>query len=140
MSLRSVDTHQSRSVVKFYVAQSQRCCVSFFLCFLSREVFCILVASYGHVSLIVDKLDWQRCQSPCCRAYCHLTDSHRHRSIHIRVVHPGPLRLPSLLPFPKSSFFKEERGTRRPKQVPFHNRTHRNFLLFACVEKPLTPI
>ena len=25
----SVDTHQSRSVVKFYVAQFQRCCVSF---------------------------------------------------------------------------------------------------------------
>ena len=27
--------------------------------------FCILVASYGHVSLIIDQLDWQRCQSPC---------------------------------------------------------------------------
>ena len=66
MSLRSVDTHQSRSVVKFYVAQSQRCCVSFFLCFLSKEgIFCILVASYGHVSLIVDQLDWQRGQPPC---------------------------------------------------------------------------
>ena len=25
----------------------------------------ILVASYGHVSLIVDQLDWQRCRSPC---------------------------------------------------------------------------
>ena len=23
---------------------------------------CILVASYGHVSLIVDQLDWQRCR------------------------------------------------------------------------------
>ena len=31
---------------------------------------------------------------------------------------------------------KEERRTRRPKQVPFHNRTHRNFLLSACVETP----
>ena len=31
---------------------------------------------------------------------------------------------------------KEERRTRRPKQVPFHNRTHRNFLSFACVETP----
>ena len=29
---------------------------------------------------------------------------------------------------------KEERRTRRPKQVLFHNRTHRNFLLFACVD------
>ena len=30
---------------------------------------CILVASYGHVSLIIDQLDWQRCRSPwlhCC--------------------------------------------------------------------------
>ena len=26
---------------------------------------CILVASYGHVSLIIDQLDWQRCQSLC---------------------------------------------------------------------------
>ena len=39
----SVDTHQSRSVVKFYVAQFQRCCVSFFLCFLSREGICALL-------------------------------------------------------------------------------------------------
>ena len=31
---------------------------------------------------------------------------------------------------------KEERRTRRQKQVPFHNRTHRNFLFFACVETP----
>ena len=29
------------------------------------RVFCILVVSYGHVSLIVDQLDWQRCQSHC---------------------------------------------------------------------------
>ena len=65
MSLRNVDNHQSRSVVKFYVAQFQRCWC-FFLCFLSREgIFAILVASYGHVSLIIDQLDWQRCQSPC---------------------------------------------------------------------------
>ena len=36
---------------------------------------------------------------------------------------------------------KEERRTRRPKQVSFHNPTHRNFLLFACVEtlKPTMP-
>ena len=30
---------------------------------------CILVVSYGHVSLITDQLDWQRCRSPllhCC--------------------------------------------------------------------------
>ena len=31
---------------------------------------------------------------------------------------------------------EEERRTRRQKQVPFHNRTHRTFLLFACVETP----
>ena len=31
---------------------------------------------------------------------------------------------------------EEERRTRRPKQVLFHNRTHRNFLLFACVGTP----
>ena len=64
MSLRSVDAHQSRSVVQFYVAQSHRCCVS--LSFVSSQgrVFCILVASYGHVSLIVGQLDWQRCRSP----------------------------------------------------------------------------
>ena len=69
--------------------------------------FCILVASYGHVSLIVDQLDWQCCRSPCGtvvewswdhwwvvakpenrhRAYVHLIGSHRHRSIHTRVVH-----------------------------------------------------
>ena len=36
MSCASVDTRQSRSVVKFYVAQSQLCCVSFSF-FLSRE-------------------------------------------------------------------------------------------------------
>ena len=30
---------------------------------------CILVASYGHVSLIVDQLDWQRCRSPLLH-YC----------------------------------------------------------------------
>ena len=60
----SVDTHQSRSVVKFHVAQFQRCCVSFFLCFHSKGGYlCTLVASYGHVSLIIDQPDWQRCQS-----------------------------------------------------------------------------
>ena len=31
---------------------------------------------------------------------------------------------------------KEERRTRRPKQVLFHNRTHKNFLSVACVETP----
>ena len=31
---------------------------------------------------------------------------------------------------------KEGGRTRRPKQVPFHHRTHRNFLLFACMETP----
>ena len=31
---------------------------------------------------------------------------------------------------------KVERRTRRQKEVPFHNRTHRTFLLFACVETP----
>ena len=36
----SVDTHQSRSAVKFHVAQFQRCCVSFFLCSLSRKGIC----------------------------------------------------------------------------------------------------
>ena len=61
----SVDTHQSRSVVNFYVAQFQRCCVSFPLFPLKGVYFCILVASNGHVSLIIDQLDWQRCQSPC---------------------------------------------------------------------------
>ena len=71
------------------------------------RVFCILVPSSGHVSLIVDQFDWQRCRSPCgtvvewswdhgeslrnlktvIDSYCHLIDSHRHRSIHTRVVH-----------------------------------------------------
>ena len=31
---------------------------------------------------------------------------------------------------------KRKERTRRQKQVPFHNRTHRTFLLFACVETP----
>ena len=31
---------------------------------------------------------------------------------------------------------EEERRTRQQKQVPFHNRTHRTFLSFACVETP----
>ena len=62
------DTHQSRSVVKFCVAQFLRCCVSFFLS-LKGGHFCIVVASYGHVSLNVDQLDWQCCRSHllhCC--------------------------------------------------------------------------
>ena len=65
----SVDTHQSRSVVKFRVAQFQRCGASFSLFSLKGGYFCILVASFGHVSLIIDQLDWQRCRSPllhCC--------------------------------------------------------------------------
>ena len=63
---RSVDTHQSRSVVKFYVAQSQRCCVSFsFVSSQGRFFFCVLVVCCRHVSLIVDQLDSQRCRSPC---------------------------------------------------------------------------
>ena len=66
----SVDTHQSTSVVKFHVAQFQRCDASFSLFPLKGGYLCILVASYGHVSLITDQLDWQRCRSPllhCCR-------------------------------------------------------------------------
>ena len=31
---------------------------------------------------------------------------------------------------------KEKKRTRRLKEVPFHNRAHRTFLLFACVETP----
>ena len=46
MSLRSVDTHQSRSVVKFHVAQFQRCDASFHLFLLEGGYLCILVASY----------------------------------------------------------------------------------------------
>ena len=41
-----------------------------FPCFFTMKgILCILVASYGHVSLIIDQLDWQRCRSPlshCC--------------------------------------------------------------------------
>ena len=65
----SVDTHQSRSVVKFHVAQFQRCDASFSLFPLKGGYLCILVASYGHFSLITDQLDWQRCRSSllhCC--------------------------------------------------------------------------
>ena len=72
---------------------------------------CVLLASYGRVSLIVDQLNWQSCRSPSCtvvqwswdhwwvvakpencRAYCHLIDSQRHRSIHTRVVHGSGAR------------------------------------------------
>ena len=59
----SVDTHQSRSVVKFHVAQFQRCGASFSLFPLNGGYLCILVVSYGHFSLITDQLDWQR---HCC--------------------------------------------------------------------------
>ena len=62
----SVDTHQSRSVVKFYVAQFQRCCVPFSSVSSQGRVFVhSYIASYGHVSLIIDQLDLQRCQSLC---------------------------------------------------------------------------
>ena len=59
------DTHQSRSVVKFHVAQFQRFGASFSLFPLKGGYSCILVASFGHVSLIIDQLDWQCCQSLC---------------------------------------------------------------------------
>ena len=56
-----VDTHQSQVL----------CCTCsanlsvFFLSPLKGGIsFCIVVASYGHVSLIVDQLGWQRCRSP----------------------------------------------------------------------------
>ena len=65
----SVDSHQSRSLVEFHVAQFQRCDASFSLFPLNGGYLCIFVASYGHVSLITDRLDWQRCRSPllhCC--------------------------------------------------------------------------
>ena len=64
----SVDT-LSRSVVKFHVAQFQRCDASLSLFPLKGLYLCILVISYGYVSLITDQLDWQRCRSPllhCC--------------------------------------------------------------------------
>ena len=32
---------------------------------LKRVSVCILKASFGHVWLIIDQLDWQRCQSLC---------------------------------------------------------------------------
>ena len=57
----NVDNHQSRSVVKLCVAQFLRFCVSFSS---GDGIFCIVVASHGHVSLIVDQLDWQCCRSP----------------------------------------------------------------------------
>ena len=42
---------------------------SFSLFPLKGGYLCILVASYGHVSLITDQLDWQRCRSPLLH-YC----------------------------------------------------------------------
>ena len=59
----NVDTHQSRSVVKFCVAQFMQFCVYFLLSYQGR-VFCFVAASCGHVSLIVDQIDWQCCRSP----------------------------------------------------------------------------
>ena len=43
--------------------------VRLFLFPLKGGYLCILVASYGHVSLIIHQLDWQLCGSPllhCC--------------------------------------------------------------------------
>ena len=63
-----VDTHQSRNVVEFCVAQFLRI-LSFFFSPLKGGISFCVVASYGHVSLIVDQLDWQSCRSPllhCC--------------------------------------------------------------------------
>ena len=59
----SVDTHQSRSAVRFCVARFQRC-ASFFSVSSQGRYLCTFVASYGHVSLIIDQLDWQRCRPP----------------------------------------------------------------------------
>ena len=61
----SVDTHQSRSVVKICVLHSFCEFCVFFLSIKGGISFCV-VAIYGHVSLIVDQLDWQSCRSPCC--------------------------------------------------------------------------
>ena len=80
------------------------------------------------------------------------------------ISHPSPGPSGPLRPSPKHRFFRqnsyfkctilgerrrkkedrrkkkekeeEEKRTRRPKQVSFHNRTHRIFSLFACVEPP----
>ena len=60
----SVNTHQSRSAVKICVAQFLRI-LCLFLSIKGAISFCV-VAIYGHVSLIVDQLDWQSCRSPCC--------------------------------------------------------------------------
>ena len=103
------------------------------------RVLCILVASYGHVSLIVDQLDWQRCQSPCGTvvewswdhwrvvakpenshgAYCHLIDSHRHRSIHTRVVHGSGARDRDFSMSPGST--ESQYGLREINGVPVWN-------------------
>ena len=62
----NVDTHPSRSVVKFCVARVSAILCAFFPSPLKGGIsFCIVVASYGHVSLTVDQLDWQSCRSPC---------------------------------------------------------------------------
>ena len=64
-----VDTHQSKSVDKFCVAQFLRFCVSFSFLFSRERNLAFVVASQGHVSLIVDQLGWQRCRPPllhCC--------------------------------------------------------------------------
>ena len=74
-----------------------------FPCFLSREgILCILVASYGHVSLITDQLDWQRCRSPllhCCGVVVRVVHfgAHTIRGPHSSGTHPsGPTLRPPL--------------------------------------------
>ena len=88
------DSHQRSSAVKRVSKVLRPACSHL----LSREgVFaCAVVASYGHVLLIFDHRDWQRCRSILwsdlgitgeqprtldnCHLVCLLVDSHRHRS------------------------------------------------------------
>ena len=108
----------NREVLLSFVLQSLLDFVCLFPFSSQGKAFCIVVASCRHVSLIVDQLDWQCCRTPllhCCgvvfgitgeslrnlkivmRAYCHLIDSHRHRSVHTRVVHGSGARGKRLL-------------------------------------------
>ena len=57
-----VTVFRNQNLAQFCVAQFLRFCL-FFL-FLKGRVFCIVAASYGHVSLIVHQLDWQCCRFP----------------------------------------------------------------------------
>ena len=70
------------SQVFLFHSPSDFCVFSFLL---SREgelcfcAFCTVVANYGHVSLIVDQLDWQFCRSPlvlCCEVVAESLVSH----------------------------------------------------------------